>query len=737
MSDATWDPDATRTPGSGAPEVTATRLVGRYVLGELLGRGGTGQVHEAVDTLTGDTVAVKFVRAMSATDHRVLRRERTALRLLDLPGVARLRDDGQLGGQSFLVMDLLPGGPISGLAGPYARWADAARTLAETLSRVHYAGVVHRDLKPGNILLDAQQRPVITDFGLAQGAAVERSGGTREGTPRYMPPEQWAGHPCDARSDLYALGVVLWELATDRRFPEHGTGREAMGTTDIPDALRAMILRLTEPDPARRPASAQDVLDALGGGDAVLGPLPPLPDPVPRDVLEALVDEAQPSFLHLADDVATLLLQRSGGAPERVAAELASWIRAGRCHWDQGRLRIDPAAVAALHFEQELPPLTGDDDAVAAAALEASDRAWNDGQAHRALVLLESVLDLVESPGPARDLRHRMAARSLHLHDATHVRRALYRAERAGDTPLVGLLQGARLCLAWEPARAEEALRAVVGLPDELEVWRLAVLRFALVRHRPEAQDALLASSEAWCAQEPLRRARWLGWRGSAHYAAGRYAEALADHQTSAEALVAHPVERLTALNNAAAAALETGRPEHAAPLAAEARALAASMRHPIAESGATVLMRTAAYRAGSTTAPEPGWVQAASAVAPAHEAQLALTEAAVAWRSGAPEGLALAQRAARVYAALGHPGQALALALAAALGAPTEPGALVALARALPDPSLALQTVALGAPQAAAEVPVATWAAAWHLPDPTARGDVLSLAECRARLRS
>jgi eukaryotic-like serine/threonine-protein kinase len=200
------------------------RLVGRYSVGDLLGRGGSGQVHRAWDELAGEAVAIKFVSGYASSTARLVRRELTALRLLDLPGVVRLRDDGEDQGQHFLVMDLLTGGRFDTLAdrGAWEGWAAEAYALLEALARVHFAGVLHRDLKPGNVLLDSQGRPVITDFGLAQGREVERSGtGPAEGTPRYMAPEQRRGEACDERTDLFALGVMFADMLDAGPAPDH------------------------------------------------------------------------------------------------------------------------------------------------------------------------------------------------------------------------------------------------------------------------------------------------------------------------------------------------------------------------------------------------------------------------------------------------------------------------------------------------------------------------------------
>lgn len=744
-SDATWDADATLTSGgggSGPPGVDSDLLVGRYVVGELIGRGGSGQVHLAEDRLTGGSVAVKFVRAMSAGDQRQLRRELTALRLLDLPGVVRLLDDGIDQGQTFLVMEHLPGGMLSALAGPYERWAGAARTLVETLFRVHAAGVVHRDLKPGNILLDAEQRPVITDFGLAQGTSVERSGGTTEGTPRYMPPEQWAGEPCDHRSDLYALGAVLWELLVDDRFTRMTSAQQRVLEVEAPEALKRIVLRLVHPDPEQRPDSASEVLEALGGGDAVLGPLPELSDPVGREALEALVDEDPPTFLHLAEDAATLLLEETGGEREAVRERLASWIRSGRAHWHDGRLALDRAAISALRWERdpaatELAALSeGSEEALAARALEVSAEAWEGGEPGRALAVLESVLPLLEEEAHGRAVREQLAVRALSMGDSGSLRRALYRAQRAGDRRLTALLHGARLVASQEMHRASEQLGDVANLPPELETLRLALHLKSLRVVDGHRHDELLTASREWCAEQPERLASWLIARGLMRYSLGAYAKALDDQQQSVRQLPGGSLSQLSALLNVSATALETGDLRVAERAAKRAMAIATGVRRAYHECGATWLKRMARYRLEQPLQPRTGLVDAAAAVSSVRAAQFALLEATIAWRQGATEAPLLAHDAARRFQELGHTdGQALAMALLAASGGVATPDTIATLCRSARVPSIAAQAAALGAPHELERSEVEGWLASWHLADPAARADVLSLVEVKERL--
>ena len=203
------------------------RLVAdRYAIRDQLGRGATGSVWRACDRLTNRIVAVKLLDRVAGHELVRLRAEIAALRLLRVSGVAHLYDEGLHEGQPFLVTDVVEGAPFPGVVlsgGAAARW-EAVRgpacALLEVLARVHACGVVHRDLKPGNVLVDAEGRPTVLDFGLVVGRGPllpEGPGAAFCGTPAYAAPEQCAGDPIDARADLYAVGIMLYEALGGRR----------------------------------------------------------------------------------------------------------------------------------------------------------------------------------------------------------------------------------------------------------------------------------------------------------------------------------------------------------------------------------------------------------------------------------------------------------------------------------------------------------------------------------------
>ena len=196
-------------------------------------RGGMGEVYEADDIRLGRKVALKILPNEVAADHEHLARfalEARALAALNHPGIVTIYSVEESDGEHFLTMELLRGRtlsaciPAQGL--PAEALLDLAIPLAEALAAAHAQGIVHRDLKPANVMLTSDGRIKILDFGLAklapgsagtEATTVEKTAiGTLLGTPSYMAPEQLAGLPADPRSDVFALGLVLYEMAAGR-----------------------------------------------------------------------------------------------------------------------------------------------------------------------------------------------------------------------------------------------------------------------------------------------------------------------------------------------------------------------------------------------------------------------------------------------------------------------------------------------------------------------------------------
>ncbi len=263
-------------------------LADRYRIIGLLGRGGMGEVYRADDLKLGQPVALKFLPKALADDP--VRREHfyaevRIARQVSHPNICRVYDIGELDGRHFLTMEYIDGEDLASLLKrighlPGDKALDVARQLCAGLAAAHDKGVLHRDLKPANVMIDGRGRVRITDFGLAVAAGEEIPSGDASGTPAYMAPEQFAGKGASVRSDIYALGLVLYELYTGRRafsaptMAELRTAKESATPTapselarDIDPIVERIILRCMEKDPRQRPSSAAQVTSALPGGD--------------------------------------------------------------------------------------------------------------------------------------------------------------------------------------------------------------------------------------------------------------------------------------------------------------------------------------------------------------------------------------------------------------------------------------------------------------------------------------
>ncbi|MGE5715941.1 MAG: protein kinase domain-containing protein [Acidobacteriota bacterium] len=280
----------------------------RYRVVGLLGKGGMGEVYRADDLKLGQAVALKFLPKAVSNDESLLARFHAEVRLarqVSHPNVCRIYDIGEIEGRHFLSMEYVDGEDLASLLKrighlPVDKTIDIARQLCAGLHAAHEKGVLHRDLKPANIMLDGRGRVRITDFGLAVAAEEAASQGEVSGTPAYMAPEQLAGKPASVRSDLYALGLVLYEVATGKRAFDAPTLAEMrrkheQETPTAPSnvlagfdpAVERVILRCLEKDPRARPSSAVQVAGALPGGDPLAAALAAGETPSPEMVAAA------------------------------------------------------------------------------------------------------------------------------------------------------------------------------------------------------------------------------------------------------------------------------------------------------------------------------------------------------------------------------------------------------------------------------------------------------------------
>jgi WD40 repeat protein len=431
------------------PEVGMSRLepgtprrIGRYEIGEVVGRGAFGVVHRAFDTTLRRTVALKRPRPGSVEAPEAIERflrEARAVAGLRHPSIVGVHDAGQDGGELYLVSDLIEGrnlaDELAGRRPGFRRSAEWAAALAEALQHAHAMGLVHRDVKPSNVLIDGEDRVHLTDFGLAKSDGGEGTltvDGQVIGTPAYMAPEQAEGGSgtVDARTDVYSLGVVLYELLTGSR-PFAGAG----------PMLLARI-REEEPRPPRR----------LDGS-------------IPRDLeticlkcLQKAPGDRYPTAGALAEDLRRYL----DGRPI-VARPISAWERAVK--W--ARRRPATAALAALCAASAL--------GLVAAGLHGLHR-----ERRHAQTLLEA------ARAHAEDLRG----------EARSTRRHLYAAEldRAYDAWDAGQVELARRALdAQRPGLGEDDPRGFEW--DYL--WRLCDRDLVLRGHRGRIADLAFSPDAA------------------------------------------------------------------------------------------------------------------------------------------------------------------------------------------------------------------------------------------------
>ncbi|MEE8523938.1 MAG: serine/threonine-protein kinase, partial [Thermoanaerobaculia bacterium] len=300
-------------------------FAGRYRIVAELGHGGMGEVYRAHDLVLAEPVALKFLPRSGRRHLERLLNEVRMARQVTHPNVCRVYDFGEADGETYMTMEYIDGEDLASLLArigrlPQDKLLDLAHQLCAGLAAAHAKGVLHRDLKPANIMIDGRGQARITDFGIASEVPSESSIGLPErglivGTPAYMSPEQLAGGIATAQSDLYALGLVLHEMATGQpvfsastpaQFAElHRTAQPTPPShqvTHLDPDLEAAILRCLEKDPRDRPASAREVAAELPGADQLALALAAGQTPAPEVVAAARTDDG------LAPGIAAALL---------------------------------------------------------------------------------------------------------------------------------------------------------------------------------------------------------------------------------------------------------------------------------------------------------------------------------------------------------------------------------------------------------------------------------------------
>jgi serine/threonine-protein kinase len=273
--------------------VPGTMLGQRYRIAGRLGKGGMGEVYRADDLKLGQPVAMKFLPEELSADQAALTRlinEVKIARQVSHPNVCRVYDIGDMDGVHFISMEYVDGEDLGTLLRrigrlPHDKAVQIARQMCAGMQAAHEKGVLHRDLKPANIMIDGRGSVRIMDFGLAGLAEELKQEGSRAGTPAYMAPEQLQGKGVTARSDIYSLGLVLYEMFTGKPAyrPQsmgeltalHDKPLPAVRTIvpEIPDEVDAAIMRCVEREPAARHGSALQVAAALGGQDPLAAAL--------------------------------------------------------------------------------------------------------------------------------------------------------------------------------------------------------------------------------------------------------------------------------------------------------------------------------------------------------------------------------------------------------------------------------------------------------------------------------
>ena len=355
-------------------------LGGRYTLTERIAIGGMGEVWKARDKVLGRIVAVKILKEEYTGDPGFLERFRAEARntaLLNHPGVANVFDYGEEDNSAYLVMELVPGNPLSSIIEhettlPPDRILNFIAQTARALAAAHSQGLVHRDVKPGNLIITPDDRVKVTDFGIARLANQVPLTATGQvmGTAQYLAPEQATGQAATASSDMYSLGIIGYECLVGRR-PFTGESQIAIALAQvndpppplpetIPAPARALIMCLLAKDPAQRPKDATALASAV--------------DAIRRRDLKAAVKAVPPLAQFLAEENAddgTVAMTAMDVAAEPISASATPRFGSG------GRFSPEPTTAPIPRTgAQTMRPASGRVKAAVAPPAKRGSNVW-------------------------------------------------------------------------------------------------------------------------------------------------------------------------------------------------------------------------------------------------------------------------------------------------------------------------------------------------------------------------
>ncbi|HIY43277.1 MAG TPA: protein kinase [Candidatus Nocardiopsis merdipullorum] len=337
------------TSRSGPAELGGTVLSNRYRLEEQVGSGGMGTVWKSTDTLLNRFVAVKLLHPAQMAEPTARERFRTEGRItagLSHPGIAQVYDYGEGDGRAFLIMELVVGEPLSQILreqGPLSadQTLDFVCQAAKALAAAHARGVVHRDIKPGNLLVTGEGQLKLTDFGIARGdmSVTLTQTGMVMGTAQYISPEQASGRPATSASDLYALGVVAYECLSGQP-PFTGDSPVALALAHtreeppelpahVPADVNELVSSLLLKDPADRPSSASEVAHTAAVIRSNAGTGPPTPATgftgTPPTTVVSPVTETEDHGTHQTADQTIVSPGQGGDSPTLTEESDSRW----------------------------------------------------------------------------------------------------------------------------------------------------------------------------------------------------------------------------------------------------------------------------------------------------------------------------------------------------------------------------------------------------------------------------